>query len=59
VPSHYKTAEISEEDVKDIKSIFDYYDSTKTGVLLPVDLIMLLSENGYNADKKTVYEILA
>ena len=29
------------------------------GVLLPNDLILLLTQNGFNPNKKTVYEIIA
>ncbi len=42
-----------------LKEVFDYYDSSNIGVLLPNDLKILLHENGYMANKKTIYEIIA
>ena len=43
----------------DLKEVFDYYDSTGMGVLLPNDLKLLLTENGFMPNKRTVYEIIA
>lgn len=42
-PRFYVTGSISEEDVIELKEVFDYYDSTRMGVLLPNDLKILLS----------------
>jgi hypothetical protein len=42
-PKHYVTTNITEQDVIDLKEIFDYFDTTKSGVLLPTDLMALLS----------------
>ncbi len=42
-----------------MKEVFDTYDSTGMGVLLPNDLTLLLTQNGFNPNKKTVYEIIA
>jgi Ca2+-binding EF-hand superfamily protein len=39
--------------------VFDHYDSTGMGVLLPNDLKILLADNGFSPIKKTVYEIIA
>jgi len=39
--------------------VFDYYDSTGMGVLLPNDLKILCAENGFNPIKRTVYEMIA
>ncbi len=50
---------ITEEDVMMLKEVFDYYDSTNIGVLLPNDLKILCQENGFSANKKTIYEIIA
>jgi Ca2+-binding EF-hand superfamily protein len=47
------------QDVLDLKEVFDYYDETGMGVLLPNDLKLLLSQNGFNPNKKTTYEIVA
>ena len=58
-PQLYVTGDIKIEDVIDIKEVFDTYDSTGMGVLLPNDLILLLSQNGFNPNKKTIYEIIA
>ena len=58
-PKLYVTAEIKIDDVIDLKEVFDTYDSTGMGVLLPNDLILLLTQNGFNPNKKTVYEIIA
>ena len=33
--------------------VFDAYDSTGMGVLLPNDLKLLLTQNGFNPNKKT------
>lgn len=58
-PRFYVTASINEQDVLDLKEVFDFYDSTGMGVLLPNDLKILLTENGFNPNKRTVYEIIA
>ena len=58
-PQIYVTGQIKIEDVIDIKEVFDTYDTTGMGVLLPNDLMLLLSQNGFNPNKKTVYEIIA
>ena len=58
-PKHYVTAQLAIDDVIDLKEVFDTYDSTGMGVLLPNDLILLLTQNGFNPNKKTVYEIIA
>ena len=47
------------DDVIDLKEVFDTYDSTGMGVLRPNDLILLLTQNGFNPNKRTVYEIVA
>jgi hypothetical protein len=54
-PRYYVSGDITEEDVILLKEVFDYYDSTNIGVLLPNDLKILLHENGYVANKKTIY----
>jgi Ca2+-binding EF-hand superfamily protein len=58
-PQLYVTGQLKIEDVIDLKEVFDTYDSTGMGVLLPNDLTLLLSQNGFNPNKKTVYEIIA
>lgn len=57
--SSYRTATLTEQDVIDLKEVFDFYDTTGMGVLLPNDLKLLLGENGYEANKRTIYEIVA
>ena len=47
------------KDVLNLKYVFDAYDSTGMGVLLPNDLKLLLTQNGFQPNKKTVYEIVA
>lgn len=42
-----------------MKEVFDAYDSTGMGVLLPNDLKLLLTQNGFQPNKKTIYEIVA
>ncbi len=42
-----------------MKEVFDFYDINGMGVLLPNDLKLLLGENGYEANKRTIYEIVA
>lgn len=39
--------------------MFDTYDSTEMGVLLPNDIKLFLQQNDFNPNKKTVYEIVA
>lgn len=58
-PQLYVTGQLKIEDVIDLKEVFDTYDSTGMGVLLPNDVILLLNQNGFNPNKKTVYEIIA
>lgn len=58
-PQLYVTGQLKIEDVIDLKEVFDTYDSTGMGVLLPNDLTLLLTQNGFNPNKKTVYEIIA
>ena len=58
-PRAYITHEFSYEDVVDLKEVFDTYDSTDMGVLLPNDLKLFLQQNGFNPNKTTVYDILA
>lgn len=53
------TGSLSIEDVIDLKEVFDTYDSTKMGVMLPNDLKLLLTQNGFNPNKKTTYEVVA
>lgn len=43
----------------DLKEVFDAYDSTEMGVLLPNDIKLFLQQNGFEPGKKTVYEIVA
>ena len=40
--SSYRTATLTEQDVIDLKEVFDFYDTTGMGVLLPNDLKLLL-----------------
>ena len=58
-PRTYITNELSYDDVVDLKEVFDTYDSTQMGVLLPNDIKMFLQQNGFDPNKKTVYEIVA
>ena len=58
-PKHFVTTNINEQDVIDLKEIFDYFDTTKSGVLLPTDLMALLSQNGYQTNKNSAYQIIA
>jgi Ca2+-binding EF-hand superfamily protein len=58
-PINYRSASLTEQDVLDLKEVFDFYDSTGMGVLLPNDLKLLLAENGFQPNKRTVYEIIA
>lgn len=58
-PVNYRSATLSEQDVLDLKEVFDFYDSTGMGVLLPNDLKLLLAENGFQPNKRTIYEIIA
>lgn len=54
-PVNYRSATLTEQDVLDLKEVFDFYDTTGMGVLLPNDLKLLLGENGFEASKRTVY----
>jgi centrin-1 len=53
------TGGLTYQDVIDLKEVFDSYDSTGMGVLLPNDLKLLLTQNGYNPNRKSTYEIVA
>ena len=55
----YVTGTLSYQDVIDLKEVFDAYDSTGMGVLLPNDLKLLLTQNGFEPNRKTTYEITA
>jgi hypothetical protein len=46
-PGLYVTGSLSYQDVIDLKDVFDSYDSTGMGVLLPNDLKLLLTQNGF------------
>lgn len=46
-PGLYVTGSLSYQDVIDLKEVFDAYDSTGMGVLLPNDLKLLLTQNGF------------
>ena len=58
-PNLYVTGSLNYQDVLDLKEVFDAYDSTGIGVLLPNDLKLLLTQNGFNPNRKTTYEIVA
>lgn len=58
-PGTYLVGQLSIQDVISLKEVFDAYDSTGMGVLLPNDLKLLLTQNGFQPNKKTVYEIVA
>jgi hypothetical protein len=51
--------QLTRDDVMNLKEVFDAYDSTGMGVLLPNDLKLLLTQNEFRPNKKTVYEIVA
>jgi Ca2+-binding EF-hand superfamily protein len=46
---------LKEQDVKELKEVFDYYDVEKTGMLSPYDLRFLLEDNNFFATKDTLY----
>ncbi len=58
-PALYVTGTLTYNDVMDLKEVFDAYDSTGMGVLLPNDLKLLLTQNGFNPNRKTTYEVVA
>lgn len=51
----YITGTLTYQDVIDLKEVFDAYDSTGMGVLLPNDIKLLLSQNGFTPNRKTTY----
>ena len=53
------TGSLTIQDVIDLKEVFDTYDSTGMGVMLPNDLKLLLTQNSFNPNRKTTYEIVA
>jgi Ca2+-binding EF-hand superfamily protein len=55
----YVSKGISEEDVIMIKKVFDEIDSTSKGILTPSDIKFSLQNCGFNANKETVYDIVA
>lgn len=58
-PGLYVTGTLTYQDVIDLKEVFDAYDSTGMGVLLPNDIKLLLTQNGFEPNRKTTYEIVA
>ena len=58
-PEYYITGTLNRDDVLDLKEVFDAYDSTGMGVLLPNDLKLMLTQNGFTPNRKTTYEIVA
>ena len=58
-PGVYVAGNLTYQDVIDLKEVFDAYDSTGMGVLLPNDIKLLLTQNGFEPNRKTTYEIVA
>lgn len=58
-PEIYITGSLTYQDVIDLKEVFDAYDSTGMGVLLPNDIKLLLTQNQFEPNRKTTYEIVA
>jgi len=58
-PELYITGSLTYQDVIDLKEVFDAYDSTGMGVLLPNDIKLLLTQNQFEPNRKTTYEIVA
>jgi hypothetical protein len=46
---------IKENDILQLKQVFDLYDSEMAGMLSPNDLKCLLCDNGFRATKETLY----
>jgi Ca2+-binding EF-hand superfamily protein len=55
----YIAGTLTYQDAIDKKEAFDAYDSTGMGVLLPNDIKLLLTQNGFNPNRKTTDEIVA
>ena len=55
----YVTSSLSEEDILQLKEVFDTFDYNGNGILSPNDLRNALMSYGYNANKETVYDIIA
>ncbi len=58
-PTTYITGNLNYQDIVDLKEVFDTYDQANLHVLLPNDLKLLLTQNGFQPGKKTVYEMIA
>lgn len=58
-PELYVSGTFTYQDVIDLKEVFDAYDSTGMGVLLPNDIKLLLTQNDFTPNRKTTYEIVA
>lgn len=55
----YVSSFLSEQDILDLKEVFDTFDYNGNGILSPNDLKNALISYGYNATKETVYDIIA
>lgn len=55
----YVSSFLSEQDILDLKEVFDTFDYNGNGILSPNDLKNALISYGYNASKETVYDIIA
>lgn len=55
----YVSSFLTEQDVLQIKEVFDTFDYNGNGILSPNDLRNALMSYGYNATKETVYDIIA
>lgn len=52
------TKEIAEEDVLELKAVFDELSSTQCGYLIPADLCVALRRFGFNATHEIIYDII-
>lgn len=58
-PSQYKKPGLTENDIIQIKEVFDEFDFDKDGFLNPLDIRTALTKNNYSAMKETVFHIIA
>lgn len=49
---------MSEDDVVEVKRVFDDMCSTQCGYLIPNDLCVALKRFGFDANKEIIYDIM-
>ena len=58
-PKLYSIPGLSEQDIDQLKEVFDVLDKDGNGILAPHEIRTWLMEGGFKATKETVYDIIA